>query len=223
MLIIGHRGAAGYEPENTLRSFQKALELSVDMIELDIHSSKDGQLMVIHDNTLSRTTNGHGLVSAYTKKELQHLDAGRGEKIPTLDDVYECVAGKARINVEVKAPHIEKKVVDWLREHNAYDQILVSSFNQEALLTINGYEPRIKTALLFEGIPYNLSELLAELRVVAYNPSKDFLLPEHITIAHNQGCDVYVYTIDEPDEISCWKSHGVDGIISNYPDRIRMF
>ncbi len=221
MQVIGHRGAAGHEPENTLCSFQKALDLGVDMVELDVHASKDGHLMVIHDNTLDRTTNGHGLVTSYTKAELQQLDAGKGEKIPTLDDVYWLVADKAKINVEIKGYGIEGLIMYYLRKRNAFDQIMISSFNQEALQLIKEYEPEIKTAVLFEGIPYNLPELLRELQVIAYNPSKDFLQPEHISIAHREGCSVYVYTVDESLEIAYWLSYGVDGIISNFPDKVK--
>ncbi len=220
MLIIGHRGCA-YEPENTLRSFQKALALGVDMIELDVHASKDGYLMVIHDDTLDRMTNGHGLVSSYTKEELQHFTINGVEYIPTLDVVYNLIGSQARINIEVKAHQIEELVVDFIKNRKGYERVLVSSFNHRALKKIKLLEKRVQTGVLVYGIPYNLSETLRYLRAAAYHADKDFLLPEDIELVHTIQKKVYVYTINESDDINRFRNWHVDGIISDYPDRVR--
>ncbi len=111
-MIVGHRGAAGYEPENTLLSFQKAIEIGVDWIELDVHRSSDGHLMVIHDDTVDRTTRGHGKVSEMTLAELKKLDAGKGQKIPTLQEAIDFMKGKVRVIIEIKQEGTEADVVD---------------------------------------------------------------------------------------------------------------
>jgi glycerophosphoryl diester phosphodiesterase len=143
--IVGHRGAKGIAPENTLVGFQVALELGVDMIELDVHLSKDGELVVIHDPRLERTTDGRGLVSAYTLAELKELDAAARfegdtsygvQRIPTLEEVYALVQGRTRINVEIKRtadgeryPGIEGKVVESVRRNDALAYTIISSFD----------------------------------------------------------------------------------------------
>ena len=115
MLIIAHRGASGYEPENTLRSFRKAIGLKSDAIELDVQLTKDNKLVVIHDETVNRTTNGKGKVKDLTLRELRKLDAGKGEKVPTLEEVFNLVKRKVKIHVELKGNNIAKPVNDLIK------------------------------------------------------------------------------------------------------------
>ena len=157
MLKIGHRGAMGHEPENTLCSFQKALELGVDMIELDVYVLKTGELVVIHDDKVDRTTNGHGYVIDKSFKEIRSLDAGQGEKIPTLNEVFGLVDKKVPINVELKgegtaipvAKLIEQYINDkgWTEEH-----FLVSSFDHPELKKFKELKPNIRIGALITGI-----------------------------------------------------------------------
>lgn len=219
MEITSHRGC-GYEPENTLLGFETALKLSPDFIECDVHTSKDGHLMVIHDYRLERTTNGKGLVCAYTKDELQKLDAGKGEKIPSLEEVYG-LCKNVRLAVEVKAFGIEQLVVDFIQKHNAYGKIHVCSFNQQALKKIREIDAGISTGLIFYGVSNDLGSLLKELDVEAYHPSPEFLLPEHVNIAHKQKCLVHVFTPPLIDDVKRFCSYDVDGLVTDYPDIIR--
>ena len=155
MLKIGHRGARGYEAENTLASFQKAIDLKVDGIELDVHLSADGELMVIHDETVDRTTNGKGLVNSFTKTELQNFSIEANNKIPTLSAVFDLVDRRCFINIELKSFETAAKVVTliekYIREKNwKYTDFIVSSFNWDALEEVNFVNPEISIAVLTE-------------------------------------------------------------------------
>ena len=131
VLIIAHRGASAYEPENTLRSVKKALELSADMVEVDVRTSRDGHIMIMHDVVVDRTTNGKGYVKDMTLKELKKLDAGLGERIPTLQEVAELVRRKAQLVVEIKVPGIEKKVLQIVKENELDRQAFITSFSSK--------------------------------------------------------------------------------------------
>ena len=135
--VIGHRGAAGLEPENTLLAFKKALKLGVDELELDILPSKDGHLMVIHDDKIDRTTNGSGYVKNLTLSELKKLNAGKGEKIPTLNEVFDLIKNKNVIlNIELKKSGYENKVVDLIKKYKFEKKVLVISFVADAIKKI---------------------------------------------------------------------------------------
>lgn len=218
MFITGHRGACGYEPENTFRSFQKAIECGVSAIELDVHLTKDDHLAVIHDYRVERTTNGQGLVSAYTREELQQLDAGKGEKIPMLNDVYEFISKRVNIAIEVKGFDLEEKLAKFIKARNAYNSIHVCSYNQEALCAIKTQDRKISTGLIFEGVPYKLGSLLVQLDVDAYYPNPGFILPEHIEIVQHTSCQVHVYAPPIQEEVTRLVKWGVDGLLTDYPD-----
>ncbi len=137
-LIIGHRGASGYEPENTLLSFKKAISLNADMIEMDIFKCKTGELVIIHDNTVDRTTNGKGYIRDLTFQELRILDAGKGEKIPTLTEVLDLVNNKIKINLELKGEETAGPVCELIRKYVEekgwnYNDFYISSFNHRLL------------------------------------------------------------------------------------------
>ncbi len=218
MFITGHRGVCGYEPENTFRSFQKAIDCGVDALELDVHLSKDNYLVVIHDYRVERTTNGQGLVSVYTREELQQLDAGKGEKIPRLDEVYDFINKRARIAIEVKGFGLEERIASFVKVRNAYGYIHVCSYNQEALCAIKTQDRKISTGLIFEGVPYKLGSLLVQLDVDAYYPNPGFILPEHIEIVQHTSCQVHVYALPIQEEVTRLVKWGVDGLLTDYPD-----
>src|SRR5574337_1574840 len=167
-LNIAHRGAAALAPENTMAAFEKAVELGADAIELDLHVSRDGELVVIHDQTLDRTTNGHGPVHACNLQELRQLDAGRwfgesfaGQRIPTLAEVLDRFAGKVLLALEVKAGSaffldIEEKAIAVLRKYQAISQVAVASFDHYALLKLKELEPSLRTAALLVGRPVSM-------------------------------------------------------------------
>jgi len=128
MMIMGHRGAAALEPENTLRSIERAIHVGVDAVEIDVHLTRDKRLVVIHDDTVDRTTNGSGTVSSFSLEEIRRLDAGKGERIPTLQEVIDLVRGKVRLVVELKEKGTEGPVSVSIRENGLLDDVYVISF-----------------------------------------------------------------------------------------------
>lgn len=225
VLKIGHRGAAGYEPENTLLSFEKALELGVDMIELDVQACKSGELMVMHDLKVDRTTNGTGYVCEKTFEELRTLDAGKGQKIPSLQEVLECIDKNIRVNVEIKGEGIARAVFNVIAQYVkekgwSWDDFLVSSFNHYELQEFSQLAKEVKTGAIIAGIPIGYAQCASDLKSYSLHASKEFLNQALIDDAHNRGLKVYAYTLNEPEDIQKIKLLGVDGIFSNFPDRI---
>lgn len=224
-LKIGHRGAAGYEPENTLRSFRKALELNVDMVEMDVYLCRSGELVVIHDDRVDRTTDGTGYVMDKTFDELKTLDAGMGERIPMLDEVLDLVDRGAKVNIELKGVKTAKPVSTlierYVRERNwAYDDFLVSSFDHYELLRFKGLSPDVKTGAVIAGIPIGYAGFAGRIGVYSIHLSMEFINREFVDDAHERGMKVFVWTVNAPDDIVRVKSLGVDGIFSDYPDRL---
>ncbi len=224
-LKIGHRGACGYEPENTLRSFQKAMALKADMIELDVHRCKSGELVVIHDDTLERTTNGSGAVSEKTLTELQNLDAGQGEKIPTLEEVFDTVKYSCKINIELKGSGTAAAVVNLIedcvqKKGWKYSDFLVSSFKWDELLQIKILKSPVWIGMLFSDIPENLLNILHIYEAYSVHFPKDLVSLPLIAMMKANKKKVFVFTVDEPAEIQKIKALKVDGIFSNFPDRL---
>ena len=225
ILRIGHRGASGYEPENTLRSFKKALDLGVDMIEFDVHVCASGELVVIHDAKVDRTTNGTGYVARKTLPELQKLDAGKGERIPTLIEVLDLINQQVVVNIELKGVNTAEPVAKIISEYVtqkkwSYDKFLVSSFNHVELLKFKKLVPQVPTEALLEGVPVRLASFAQDCKAQAIGIYKDCITQEYVNDAHKRKLKVYVFTVNEPDEIERVKKLGVDGIFSNFPDRL---
>ncbi|MCK5534677.1 glycerophosphodiester phosphodiesterase [bacterium] len=225
VLRIGHRGAAGYEPENTLLSFQRGLQLQVDLIELDVQVCSTGQVLVIHDAKVDRTTNGTGYIEEKTFRELRSLDAGKGQKIPTLQEVLDLVDRKAKVNIEIKGEGASKQVFDVIEMYVSkrgwlWDDFLVSSFNHYELLEFNRLTSRVKIGAVIAGIPLGYAECAEKLNAYSLHPSKEFINKNLVDDAQRRGLKVFSYTLDEPEDIERIKSLGVDGIFSNFPDRI---
>jgi glycerophosphoryl diester phosphodiesterase len=154
-IIIGHRGASGYEPENTLKSFERAIEMGVSMIELDVHVCASGELVVIHDDTVDRTTNGEGAVSEMTWEELRPLDAGNGQRIPQLAQVFNVVDKRVAINIEIKDPKAPLLVAELIATYVktkqwSYDHFMISSFDHELAVEFHEACPEVKIGLLFD-------------------------------------------------------------------------
>jgi glycerophosphoryl diester phosphodiesterase len=221
-LKIGHRGAAGYEPENTLRSFRKALELGVDMVELDVRRTKDGKLVVIHDDTVDRTTPGSGAVAEMTLAEIMELDAGRGEKVPILDEVLDLVRGKVGMDIEVKdagtGPDIGRFLTDHLARGAKPDDFVVSSFLPRELAA--GYYPDVRRVLLVKECLADGIKAAAALRAWGIGPKAELVDKDFVKAAHDAGLKVLPWTADESILIRKLKALGVDGIFSNFPDRL---
>jgi glycerophosphoryl diester phosphodiesterase len=222
-LVIAHRGASGYAPENTILAFQKAIDLAADMIEFDVRQNREGIPIVIHDKSLRRTTNGRGLIKKRTLAELRMLDAGQGQTIPTLEEAINFIGEKAGINIEIKEEGLEKKILEIIENSKiSIDGVIISSKRPKILALIKGLAPDIKTALIFRRKPpRDWIELVLKLHVYAIHPRKNVLNPVLVNQAHRQGLKVNVYLVDKPKDIERAKKLSVDGIFTGFPDRIR--
>ncbi len=225
IIRIGHRGACGYEPENTLLSFKKALELNVDMIELDVYLCKTKELVVIHDDKVDRTTNGRGYVTEKSFEELRQLDAGKGEKIPTLQEVLDLTNKKAKVNIELKgegtAKPVSKVIEKYVKEKGwSYDDFLVSSFNHYELLKFSKLSPNIKIGVLIKGAPIDFAEFAEKVNAYSVHLSLKFINKEFVEDAHKKGMKVFVWTVNDKEEMQRMKELGIDGVFSKFPDRI---
>jgi glycerophosphoryl diester phosphodiesterase len=216
--IMGHRGAPAAEPENTLRSFRRALALGVAAVELDVQLTKDGRLAVIHDETLDRTTNGKGPVQNFTLAELQRLDAGQGEPIPSLEEVFDLVKGKAHLVVELKQPDAAPALLRFFQEHLAFEYATVISFWHPALKALKEQEPRLKTGVLMVGCPADPAGLAQAAKADALILQYAYVTPKLVAAAHNRGLLVYVWNIDDIDTLQPYLLMNLDGIGSNRPD-----
>ena len=227
MFAIGHRGAAGHAPENTLKAIRKALELGVTWVELDVYAVRDGdckRLVVFHDDTLERTTNGNGYILEKEFSYLQSLDAGEGEKIPTLEEVFDLVNKKISINIELKGPDTAQMMVKFLKDQVSagwrWEQFLVSSFNHPQIAQVKSLEKKIETGALIYGLPLHYAAFAQELGVSNVNPSIDFINEPFVADAHKRGLKVWAYTANRHEDISRKKDLGVDAVFSDFPERV---
>jgi len=217
LIKIAHRGASAYEPENTLRSFERAIELKADMIELDVRQTIDGHLVVIHDRTVDRTTDSTGLVAHKTLAELKELNAGKGERIPTLGEVLELAKDRAKFVVELKENGIEDKVVEMLRSNYLLDEAYVVSFKSNRLKMIKELEPKLKTGLiLFASLDPIRHAKNCGADVVA--PFRWFITSGLVRRARENGLHIFTWTVDETLTARGLKQKGVSGIVTNRPD-----
>ncbi len=223
MLKIGHRGAMGYEPENTLLSFQRALDLKVDAVELDVHRCQTGELVIIHDDKVNRTTNGKGYVAEKTFDELRLLDAGKGQKIPTLEEVLDLVDKKAIVNIELKGTGTAEPVSKIIRKYIQkkgwqLNFFLVSSFNYYELQKFHQFAPEISIGILISEVPLENVEFTGKADVSSVHVCAKVIDRKFIEDAHQRGMKVFVWTVNHPQEIKRVKTLGVDGIFSDFPD-----
>ncbi len=226
MLNIGHRGASGYEPENTLRSFRRAIELGVDMVELDVYVCKSGELVVMHDNTVDRTTNGKGYVSDMTLDDLKSLDAGKGESIPTLREVFDQIDKKVEINIELKgektAVSVAELINEYVKTHDwSFEMFLVSSFNHYELRLFQQHCPEVRVGALLSGIPIGYADFALPLRPYSINLDCDFCTKEFVDDAHSKGMKVLVWTVNDVEVATRMRKIGADGVFTNFPDLLQ--
>lgn len=225
MITIGHRGAKGYEPENTLISFQKAIELKADGVEFDVHICKSGELIVIHDFTVDRTTNGTGAIADLTLAELKKLRIDEHHQIPTLDEVLQLLTIKHFINIELKGSNTAKLVCDCIDKNVKenrfeYSNFIVSSFQRDELETVAHYNSNIHIGVLTQASVDQALEWAAEFNAKAIHPHFSLLTAENVALAHQKKYKVYTWTVNEISDIQRVKKLGVDAIITDFPDRI---
>lgn len=229
--IIGHRGIPHLAPENTMASFEAAIRNGADGLETDVQLTRDSELVLIHDETLQRTTSGKGLVSAHTLKELKSLDAGgwfspafKDEKIPMLRELLAFVSGRELlINIEIKSgviPYsgIEQKLMDMLHEFHFSKNVIISSFNHYALVTCKDIDSTIKTGILYTAGLYKPWAYAKTVGADALHPLFHSVRPDTIGGMRQSGLLINPYTVDKPDDMKNMVTLGVSGIITNFSD-----
>ena len=217
MLKIGHRGAKAYEPENTLRSFQRAIEYGVDAVELDVRKTKDDQLVVIHNVDVNKTTNGNGAVNELTLDEIKNLVTEKNEKVPTLDEVLTLVGSQIKTLIELKETGYEKSVLDLIHKKGLIDNVIIISFNENALRKIKELDPKVATGLIYVRHKNPIQSAL-DLGAAYLLPLYHFTHSVDVKKAHDKGLKIIVWTINNAEEVVEFKNKGVDGIASDRPD-----
>jgi glycerophosphoryl diester phosphodiesterase len=218
--IMGHRGAPADEPENTLRSFRRALAVGVAAVELDVQLTKDGRLAVIHDETLDRTTNGKGMVKDLTLAELQRLDAGRGEPVPSLEEVFDLVQGQADLVVELKQPDAAGTLLRFFRDRQVFEVATVVSFWHPAVKALQEAEPRLSAGVLMVGCPADPVGLARAARANTLALNYRYVTRELVDAAHQQDIRVMVWNIDDPEILKPYLDMNLDAICTNRPQEI---
>lgn len=217
MLRIGHRGARAYEPENTLRSFKKAVEMGVDAVELDVRKTKDGQIVVIHNADVEKTTDGKGLVSELSLREIKEFSAEKGEKIPTLKEVLDFLDKKAKILIELKEAGVEKQVLAIVCENGLQKYVIIVSFIEKVLRKVRELNKDVETGLIYVKHKNPIKAAL-DLEASYLLPLYRFTHTANVQKAHENGLKVIVWTINKPEEVEEFVKKGVDGIASDKPD-----
>ncbi len=235
IMVIAHRGFSAEAPENTLTAFRRAIAAGSEMLELDIHLSKDREIVVVHDRTLERTTNGRGRVAELTLRELKSLEAGlwmgpqfSGERIPALEEVLDLARGRIAVNIEIKNPspgqytvgEIAERALQEVEKAKMLESTLFSSFTPLALERIRALEPGARVALLYDKDWNSPREVTEGKSWPVLNLRKDFLTREKIAQIQEQGMQVNVYTVDDEREMEQFIQWEADGIITNHPGRL---
>ncbi|MGB3465593.1 MAG: glycerophosphodiester phosphodiesterase family protein [Cyclobacteriaceae bacterium] len=245
--VIAHRGASGYAPENTLSAIEKALELGVDMIDVDVRMTKDERIVLMHDATVDRTTDGTGLVKEMTFDEIRNLDAGikfdskfTAEKVPTLREVLDLVDGRAVVLIEIKheQDHHEdfaERLVNIIQnERNGYEWCILQSYEADYLEIVHEIDEKIQTKKLLVGedsapliafymetkVQLGRATKRDEENLEALNPPYETLSAKRIFRMHARGFKVYTYLVNDEEDMIKMLNAGVDGIITDYPDRL---
>lgn len=224
-LIIGHRGAMGHETENSMPSIQKALEIGVDMIEIDVFRISSGELAVFHDERVERLTNGGGRIEEYNMFDMRQLILDGGHRIPILQDVLKLIDNKVRLNIELKGKNTADRVnfiTQYYIKNRGWsaENILVSSFDWDELRSLRAINPDIAIAVLTEDDPEAAIPIAKELQAEGINPSYTTLTAENVKAIQESGFKVYTYTVNAPEDISRMIDYGVDGIFTDYPERM---
>lgn len=226
-LVIAHRGSSGRRPENTLPAYALALEHDADMIEIDLHRTRDGVLVVTHDEELAGL-GGRGEIADASLAEIRALDAGGGERVPTLDEVLDRFGDQIPFNLEIKraTAHdyagIEEQALHAVVRRGLLERTLFSSFFDPVLARLRALSGEARIGLLLSRkLPHRALERAAALGAEAINPEAVVATPELVAKAHAAGLDVHVFTVDAEPELRRFLAIGVDGIFTNHPDRLR--
>lgn len=218
MYVVGHRGAAGVLPENTLKGFEYAIGLGVDMVECDVHLTFDQQLVVMHDEMVDRTTNGAGPIAQFSLDAIRRLDAGDGQPVPTLDEVLECVDGKVHLLCELKGAGTEAAAVQAVRERNMEGQVTFTCFHMDRLESVRRLGDELQLgAILPDPTPEQIARAVAcGARGVGVHYRN--LCLRHVAMVHDARLDLRAWNPDTAAEQQAMIGLGVDGVSTNRPD-----
>ena len=219
-LRIGHRGAAGHAPENTLAALELAIKCGVDMVEFDVRRSADGALVLLHDDSVDRTTNGEGRIEELSLSVLRELDAGGGESIPLLEEALACLSRRAGAMIELKVRGVAADVCAKVQGADFHGRVIYASFFHEELLPVRRLMGDALTLALIEDTPIHSTSFPTDAQATHAGLALDTVTPALVKALQAKGIKVFVYTVDEPTDIARMKQLGVDGIISNFPDRL---
>jgi glycerophosphoryl diester phosphodiesterase len=225
MLKIGHRGACGYAPENTLAAFRKALDLKVDTIEFDVHVCKSGEVVIIHDDTVDRTADGKGRVAKKNLKELKGLNIEKKNKIPTLEEALNFVDRRSKINIELKGKGTAKpvyKIISHYINKKGWerDDFYISSFSKKEIIDFRNEDGKFNLGYIISKKPLSLYKFAEKNKLYSLNISLKLATKKFIEKTQKKGFKVFVWTVNDKENIEKIKNLGADGIFSNYPDKI---
>jgi glycerophosphoryl diester phosphodiesterase len=225
LLKIGHRGAKGYVAENTIESIQKALDFGVEGIEIDVHVCASGELVVFHDFTLDRMTNGTGEVGKLSLSELKKLRVNGQFLIPTLEEILDVINKKCFLNIELKGKHTASKTCEVIQKYIKekawnYSGFLVSSFQHHELEAVFKIDKNIPLGVLTKANVDEAIEFAETINAIAIHPNFALLTSDNVKRAQEKGYKVYTWTVNDTKTIQRMKKYGVDGIISDVPDRL---
>lgn len=219
--VLGHRGCRGLEPENTFRAFKKAIDLGVDLIEFDVRMTKDKRLVVIHDEKLDRTTNGRGFVRDFTFEEIRKLDAGKGEKVPSLEEVLNFLKSqKPIIVIEIKEPETTEQILKIIKREKIESKVTIVSFWLKTLKKIKKVEPKIKTGALFRKKAKNTISLIKEIGANGLGLEYHSVDEKIVKECHKENLEINAWTVNEIEDIERMIKLKVDIISSDYPNRV---
>jgi glycerophosphoryl diester phosphodiesterase len=219
ILRIGHRGAAGHAPENTVAAIRKGVSLGVDFVEVDVRSSRDGRLVVMHDATVDRTTDGAGLVAEMTWEDLERLDAGAGERVPSVEAALAAASGVG-VMLEIKAAGIGTDLLRAVRASGFAGAVIYASFLHAEILEIRRMDPLARTMALMECVPLSGAQFARDANAAMVGLAHDSATAEFVEVLHEAGLEVMLYTVNEPWMIQRGIELGADGIISDYPELV---
>ena len=225
IIRIGHRGAMGYAPGNTIKAVNKALELQVDMVEIDVRICKTGEVVAFHDQKLKRITNGKGYIHKKTLSELKELVVGKGERISTLEEILDVIDKKAQINIELKGKNVfrpVKRIIErYVKDKGwKHEDFLISTFTRSKIKKIAKNKPKFRIGALLGYRPYGFVKFAKKINAYSVNVNINLANEDIIKDAHDSDMKVFVWTANEKEDIDRLKKMGVDGIFSDYPDRI---
>jgi glycerophosphoryl diester phosphodiesterase len=220
VLKIGHRGAAGHAPENTLAAVERGITLGVDFVEIDIQRSADGVLIALHDRKVNRTTDGKGRADALSLRELRAFDAGNGERIPTVEEVLKLAAGRTGVMLELKAGGTAGQTVRAVQRAGFANPVIYASFLHEELTDVRAMEPGAALMVLFDRLPRAPVAYAARYRPTYVGLRHDRTDRSLVEAFQRERVRVCVYTANAPEDIRRVLSFGVDGVISDFPERI---